>query len=561
MDRRLLRAATSGDSKSLKDLAAENPSMLLGTTPQGNTCLHISSVHGHEEFCKDVVALNHSLLSKVNLDEETPLIVAVTGGYVALASLLLTRCHVLGLSETILEKDKNKCNALHHAIRCGHRNLAAELIAAEPALSQGVNEYDESPLFIAVMRGFTDVSEKLLAIPGSAYSGPHAYNALHAAVRNGNSVIAKKIMETYPQLATEESMGGSSPVKLTVLRDKTDVLRILLQHDCSLGYGVTKTGGIPLLVYAAYRGHIDVARVLLDHCPDAPYRKPDGWTCLHEAVDAGQTKFAEFILGVPQLRKLVNMRDDKGKTALHYAVQKCNPKIVAALLSHKDTDTTLIDKGGLPAAWELRNTTDRAKTLNWNEVCMLMSEADPQNATSLNNLAMKHVTSESRKDARSLTQTYTSNTSLVAILMATITFAAAFTLPGGYSNDAGSEGLPVMARNFAFLAFLISDTLAMCSSLAVAFICIVARWEDFEFLVYYRSYTKKLMWFAYISTTTAFATGLYTVLATRLQWLAVMICFLPALLPILTKLLGEWPVLRLRFRLGHTFKSDLLDMV
>ncbi|KAM0859630.1 hypothetical protein ACQ4PT_047062 [Festuca glaucescens] len=560
MDKRLLRAATDGDLISLKKLAAENPSTLLGTTLQGNTCLHISYFHGHEEFCKDVLALDHSLLSKVNVEKETPLIVAVTGGHATLASLLLKLCP----SKTILAEDKNKCNALHHAICCGHKDLALDLIDAEPALSKGVNEYCESPMFVAVMKGFTDVTEKLLEIPGSAYSGPHKYNALHAAVRNGNSAVAEKIMGKYSQLATEESVRGSSPVKSAVLRDKANVLRVLLKCDRSLGYGVTKTGGIPLLVYAAYRGHIDVARVLLYHCPDAPYSKPDGWTCLHEAVEAGQTKFAEFILGTPQLRKLINMRDGKGKTALHYAVQKCNPRIVAALLSHMDTDTTLLDKGGLPAVWELRNTTDRAKTLNWNEICMLMSEADPQNITSLNNLhahAKKDVTSESRKDAKSLTQTYTSNTSLVAILMATITFAAAFTLPGGYSNDAGSQGIPVMARNFAFLAFLISDTLAMCSSLAVAFICIIARWEDFEFLIYYRSYTKKLMWFAYASTTIAFATGLYTVLATRLPWLAIMICFLPALLPILTKLLGEWPVLRLRFRLGHTFKSDLLDMV
>jgi hypothetical protein len=145
--------------------------------------------------------------------------------------------------------------------------------------------------------------------------------------------------------------------------------------------------------------------------------------------------------------------------------------------------------------------------------------------------------------------------------MATITFAAAFTLPGGYSTDTGNEGLPIMARKFAFQAFLISDSLAMCSSLAVAFICIIAKWEDFEFLLYYRSFTKKLMWFAYMATTTAFATGLYTVLAPRLQWLAVAVCVLTGLLPILTKLLGEWPILKLRFRLGRAFKSELLDMV
>jgi cation transport ATPase len=184
-----------------------------------------------------------------------------------------------------------------------------------------------------------------------------------------------------------------------------------------------------------------------------------------------------------------------------------------------------------------------------------MLKADPQAATHIDNLrrqAHEKVTNKTRKDIKSLTETYTSNTSLVAILMATITFAAAFTLPGGYSTVAGTEGLPI----------LISDTLAMCSSLAVAFVCVIAKWEDLEFLLYYRSFTKKLMWFAYLATTIAFATGLYTVLAPQLPWLAVAICILTSLLPILTKLLGEWPILRLRFWLGcRTFNSELLDMV
>jgi len=198
-----------------------------------------------------------------------------------------------------------------------------------------------------------------------------------------------------------------------------------------------------------------------------------------------------------------------------------------------------------------------------NEVSMLMLKADPQIETSIYNLlkeAKDKVTEISKKDIKSLTQTYTGNTSLVAILIATITFAAAFTLPGGYSTDAGNEGLPIMARKFAFQAFLISDTIAMCSSL-VAFVCIIARWEDLEFLLYYRSFTKKLMWFAYMATTTAFATGLYTVLAPHLQWLAIAVCVLTGLLRIVTKLLGEWPILKLRFRLGRRFKSELLDMV
>ena len=183
-----------------------------------------------------------------------------------------------------------------------------------------------------------------------------------------------------------------------------------------------------------------------------------------------------------------------------------------------------------------------------NEVSMLMLKANPRDSPAIYNLhnqAKDEVTKLSKKDIKPLTQTYTGNTSLVAILIATITFAAAFTLPGGYSTDAGNEGLPIMARKIAFQAF----------------VCIIARWEDLEFLLYYRSFTKKLMWFAYMATTTAFATGLYTVLAHHLQWLALAVCVLTGLLPIVTKLLGEWPVLKLRFRLGRAFKSELLDMV
>lgn len=187
MDGRLFEAAKSGDCRLMKELvAAMDPSILLRTTPQGNTCLHISTINGHEEFCQEVLMLDNSLLTVANSHGETPLLTAVTNGRTALASVLLRRCCEAGLREAILKQDENGCNALHHAIRNGHRDLALELIAAEAGLSQGVNKYRESPMYIAVMRDFTDIFRKLLGIPGSAHVGCHGRNALHAAVRNGN---------------------------------------------------------------------------------------------------------------------------------------------------------------------------------------------------------------------------------------------------------------------------------------------------------------------------------------------------------------------------------------
>ncbi|CAL4988820.1 unnamed protein product [Urochloa decumbens] len=565
MDRRLLEASAFGHAAEMKHLALHVPGSLHGTTPQGNTCLHIASIHGHEEFCKNVMTLEQSdpLITAINADGETPLLTAAKSGHSSLASFLLSCCRDRQLRETILKQDKQGCNVLHHAIRSGHRELALQLVAAEPALSRAVNKYDESPMFAAVMRNYADVFEKLLEIPYSSHGASVGFNALHAAVRNGNSTIAKKIMKVRPWLAREENEGMLTPVLWAVLLDKVDVLRVMLEHDSSLGY-LTSAAGISLLSTAASRGHVAVARELLNHCPDAPCCDIEDGTCLHKAAWFGHIEFVEFVLQSQKLRKLVNAQDMRGETALHVAVQKCNPKVVAALLKHQDIDVTVHTKLGSPPNWTLSGAEDSAKTLNWNEVSMLMLKADPQDATSILNLhkdAKDKVTNLSRKDIKSLTQTYTSNTSLVAILITTITFAAAFTLPGGYSTDAGSEGLPIMARKVAFQAFLISDTLAMCSSLVVAFICVIARWEDLEFLLYYRSSTKKLMWFAYMATITAFASGLYTVLAPRLLWLAIAICVVSVLLPVLTKLLGEWPVLKLRFRLGRTFKSELLNMI
>ncbi|KAJ1685375.1 hypothetical protein LUZ63_016765 [Rhynchospora breviuscula] len=562
MDDQLLTAAMSGNVRELKEMAQQNFEILFGRTPQKSTCLHISLNFGHEEFSNAVLALNQSLLSSINSDGETLLLVAVANGHVSLASAMLKLYQQLNLSDMIRKQDNNGDNVLHHAIRNGHSDLALELIAAQLDLSQGVNKYNESPMYIAVTSGLNDISERLLEIPISSHVGPGNENALHAAIRNGNPGIAKTIVKARPFLAREEDKDGSTPIQLAVLWNRLDEIKVLLEHDRSLGYLVNSKTNFPLLVSAAFRGNVGVAQQILNYCPDAPVCNPDGWTMLHQAVYSRQEKFVDYILKTPHLHKLVNMRYQNGKTALHYAVKNCDSKTVRALLAHKATNLTIGDKDGNAAETILLKNMERAKTLNWNEVLMMILKARP---TALSFLSIREakekLTAKSIEEIKSLTQTYTSNTSLIAILIATITFAAAFTLPGGYSNDSGTEGLPVMAKEAAFKTFLISDTLALCSSLAVAFLCILARWEDFEFLLYYRSITKKLMWFSYMTTIVAFATGLYTVVAPRIMWLAVLVCILSIGLPFLTMLLGEWPYMKLRLRLGRNYQSELLEMV
>jgi ankyrin repeat protein len=78
-------------------------------------------------------------------------------------------------------------------------------------------------------------------------------------------------------------------------REENKNVKKLLELDPSLGY-VENSNGNPLLVSAANRGHVGVARELLRHCPDAPYcNKASGWTCLHQAAFFGHDDFLEFV--------------------------------------------------------------------------------------------------------------------------------------------------------------------------------------------------------------------------------------------------------------------------
>jgi len=189
------------------------------------------------------------------------------------------------------------------------------------------------------------------------------------------------IIEKRPDLSTAENAYRNTAVEQAVFLNKIDVLKVLLEHDWSLGYSVS-TSGSPLLVSAAQRGYVGVARELLKHCPDAPYCDRNGWTCLHEAVHSGHTEFVEFVMGSQQLRnKLVNMRSEDGKTALHYAVEKCNPRILQALLlNHTTTDFTMISSYGRePSSGLLTEKEPPNKISDWVRLLSICSSIETHN--------------------------------------------------------------------------------------------------------------------------------------------------------------------------------------
>lgn len=84
------------------------------------------------------------------------------------------------------------------------------------------------------------------------------------------------------------------------------------------------------------------------------------------------------------------------------------------------------------------------------------------------------------KDADSHRQTV-NNLLLVSTLVATVTFAAGFTVPGGYKSSGSDEGMATLVTNWPFKTFLICNTIAMYSSITVAISLLWAQTGDMSY--------------------------------------------------------------------------------
>ena len=89
--------------------------------------------------------------------------------------------------------------------------------------------------------------------------------------------------------------------------------------------------GFTALIYAAARGHKDIARVLLDYRADLDVRDSYGYNALMYAVDGGYKEILRMLLDAGAAADLKN---NSGTTALAIAVKKGREDIVQLLLDH-----------------------------------------------------------------------------------------------------------------------------------------------------------------------------------------------------------------------------------
>ena len=99
---------------------------------------------------------------------------------------------------------------------------------------------------------------------------------------------------------------------------------------------------------------------------------------------------------------------------------------------------------------------------------------------------------------------------LVATLIATVTFTAAFTVPGGYN---GEHGKAVMWERPYFTAFAVADSAAFfCAAAAVLLNFFMSAEQNYHLLLRFAKVAALFIYFSLFATLVAFTSGLRVVM-------------------------------------------------
>ncbi|KAI7753593.1 hypothetical protein M8C21_021427 [Ambrosia artemisiifolia] len=388
----------------------------------------------------------------------------------------------------------------------------AEVAKIRAAVVNEVNELGETALYTAAEKGHLEVVKELLKYSDKETLTRRSrleFDTLHIAASQGYHEIVKLLLDHDVSLCQTRSQGNATPLITAASKGHTAVVEELLSKDPSL-LDIPRSNGKNALHLAARSGHVETVKSLLQRDPQLARRTDKkGQTALHMAVKGASSEVVKLLLEADAA--IVMLPDKSGFTALHVATRKKRAEIVNELLCLPDTNVNALTR-------EHKTALDIAEGLSLSEestdirACLLLQ-------TKKTNKNVHGIAKELRKLHREGINNATNSVTVVAVLFATVAFAAIFTVPGG-DND---HGMAVVVHRTSFKIFFIFNAIALFTSLAVVVVQITLVRGETKAERKVVEVINKLMWLASVCTSVAFMASSYIVVGRKYEWAAVLI--------------------------------------
>ncbi|XVF31065.1 hypothetical protein REPUB_Repub16aG0113200 [Reevesia pubescens] len=578
MDTKVYQAVITSDVASLQELASSDLAVLLQVTIQEDNILHVAAKYDMKQMTEEIIKLPPlvSLVNQKNSKGDTPLHIAARLGNFRTAEVLINCANSMSREIEAGERliwmvNMEKDTALHDAVRNGHSQIAELLITEDPELTLITNDVGESPLFIAVDKNHVDIARLILQVaPVCSFGGRNSMNVLHAAVvRSQDEVLRlssymvklQSPMNYITNMSFKHSFKFSSFGPSAIIeaafrnwRYIDFVASLTEKFQSALSETDEDKEGMSVTHIAAREGAVVILEVLAYLYPEIwDLQDNKGQTVFHLAVARGKLDCVKFILGTDFSHDgLVNQKDNEGNTALHLAtIQGHNRKIFDLLIKDRRVDKTVTNMEGLTVIDILLLKEYGYYEKNW----ITMSVASNGGLGSLEHAINKNgrktgSTTETReleqpqqserRDPASDTQVegqqqlakrktepaglkkpkyeqlqnIASINLLVTTLIATVSFAAGFTMPVGYKSDGPDEGMAILSRESAFRVFVISNALAFCFSSTSMFLHYCKSFvEKLDVLAFFTYITSLLTSYGITAMVIAFVSGTYAALS------------------------------------------------
>lgn len=442
-----------------------------------NNVLHLAAEQGHAELIQELYDRlgDKSLLSSQNSVLDTPLNCAARAGHDTAVSVLVRLARKSGDESILRRKNEAGDTALHLAARLGHAKAVEVMVNAVPELASEVNDAGLSPLYLAVVsRSEPAVRAITTSCSHASAAGPSSQNALHAAVFQGKRMVGL-LLDWEPSLAGEPDDSGSTPLHFASSDGDHPVVAAILR---AAPYTVHKrdSDGLSALHVAAGMGHAGVAKALIEACQDAAeLRDHRGGTFLHAAARGGHSKVVSLAIATkkPTLRRLLNTQDRDGNTPLHLVVAAGAPDVVEALMRDGEVRADVMNNDGhTPLDLAARSTSLFSMLGLVVTLAAFGGQSRPQRRDRVKRWSGHDIGKGIEKTSDSL--------AVVAVLIATVAFTAAYSLPGSYeqNDDPGKmvvKGRAVLQQKTVFKCFLVLDSFALMASVVAVVLLVFGK--------------------------------------------------------------------------------------